>query len=346
MNVLQLLNLSYNDLEGQVLEEGVFKNESIISIFGNSKLCGGVLDNNETSLIAVKVFNLHRRGAVKSFMTECEVLKNIRHRNLVRIVTVCSSVDYQGNDFKALIYEFLANGSLEDWLHSDERIDEPLRWLNILQRVNISIDIASAMDYLHNHCGTQIVHCDLKPSNVLLDVDMIGHVGDFGLARFLSIDASPSSTGQISSSIGIKGTVGYAPPEYGMGNEVSIQGDVYSYGVLLLEMFTDKRPTNETFKEGLNLHNIVRSAISKQRAIEVIDPILLNEQLLRRETRHDYTNNNARSKETTKGIEELLISILKIGIDCSSELPKERPDMSEVLSRLVSIRELHLIETK
>ncbi|PRQ57061.1 putative protein kinase RLK-Pelle-LRR-XII-1 family [Rosa chinensis] len=85
------------------------------------------------------------------------------------------------------------------------------------QRLNIAIDVSMALDYLHNHCETSIVHCDLKPSNVL-DDDMVGHVGDFGLVRFL-----PRTSGNQSSSVGIKGTIGYAPPEYGMGNEVWTQ---------------------------------------------------------------------------------------------------------------------------
>ncbi|CAN1187563.1 Probable LRR receptor-like serine/threonine-protein kinase At3g47570 [Linum perenne] len=348
-----------------MFEEGVFKNASIVSVIGNSKLCGGIpefklppckkfrnkslsrkwkivistvssllflafigvsffvfrvkrrgkqavdsVDDPQLqqlsyqrlykatdgfsaanqvgvgsfgSVYKVKVFNLQRRGASKSFMAECEALKNIRHKNLVKILTVCSSVDSKGNDFKALIYEL---------------IDEPPKSLNFLQRVNIVIDIASAMDYLHNNCGTPIVHCDIKPSN------------------------DPSL-----SSIGIKGTVGYAPPEYGMGNEVSIQGDVYSYGVLLLEMFTGRRPIDETFREGLSLHNIVKSALSKQQTMNVLDPILLNEPLPRLTTHH------------------LLSSILEIGVTCSSDTPEDRVSMSEVLSRLTAIRKkLHPVE--
>ncbi|CAN1170941.1 Probable LRR receptor-like serine/threonine-protein kinase At3g47570 [Linum perenne] len=411
MDISSLLNLSHNNFDGEVPTQGAFKNSSIVSVAGNSKLCGGIAslqlppcnftrhskktlslkwkivvstisslffltfvgsccfillikqrrrqdksstddpkllqlsyqrlfkatdgfslanqigvgsfgsvykgvlnEIGEASInIAVKVFNLQRRGASKSFMAECEALKNIRHKNLVRIVTVCSSVDNEGNDFKALIYEFLGNGSLEDWLHR--------RSLNFVQRLNVAIDIASAVDYLHNNCGTPIVHCDIKPSNVLLDEDMVAHVGDFGLARFLSTVKNPSS-----STIGIKGTVGYAPPdlylflEYGMGNEVSIQGDIYSYGILLLELFTGKRPTDETFKDGLSLHNIVKSAMSEQNTSEVVDPILLSE-LLRR-----------------KDLEELMSSILEIGIACSSDFPQERASMSEVLSSLTAIK--------
>ncbi|CAL1358623.1 unnamed protein product [Linum trigynum] len=172
----------------------------------------GVLDQNG-STIAVKVFNLDRRGATKSFVAECEALKNIRHRNLVRILTVCSGVDRQGNDFKALVYEFLANGSLEEWLHPVERADEPPKSLSFRQRMNVAINVASALDYLHHQCEMPIVHCDLKPSNILLDEDKVGHVGDFGLARFLrsSID-NLSSASQTSSTICIKGTIGYAPP--------------------------------------------------------------------------------------------------------------------------------------
>jgi serine/threonine protein kinase len=153
-------------------------------------------------------------GASKSFLAECEALRNIRHRNLVKILTVCSGVDYQGNDFKALVYEFMVNGSLEDWLHPstiEDQAHQEQRNLNLYQRLNIAIDVASALEYLHYHCQTPILHCDLKPSNVLLDDEMIGHVGDFGLARFSPEDNHNSSTSQ-SSSIGIRGTIGYTPP--------------------------------------------------------------------------------------------------------------------------------------
>ncbi|XP_021830547.1 probable LRR receptor-like serine/threonine-protein kinase At3g47570 [Prunus avium] len=149
----------------------------------------GVLEDGG-AIIAIKVFNLVRRGAYKSFTAECEALKNIRHRNLVKVLSVRSGSDYSSNDFKALIYEFMVNGSLEESLHpagTNGEINDRQRSLTFYQRLNIAIDVAMALEYLHHHCHTPTVHCDLKPSNVLLGDDMIGHVGDFGLAKFLPI---------------------------------------------------------------------------------------------------------------------------------------------------------------
>ena len=148
-------------------------------------------------MVAIKVLNLLRHGASKSFVAKCEILRNIRHRNLVKVLTICSSIDYQGRDFKALVYEFLGNGNLDEWLHptpgTNEAVEEP-RKLSLIQRLNIAIDVASALDYLHHHCQTPIVHCDLKPSNILLDDEMVGHVGDFGLAKFLHDATQDCST--------------------------------------------------------------------------------------------------------------------------------------------------------
>ncbi|CAN1187571.1 LRR receptor-like serine/threonine-protein kinase EFR [Linum perenne] len=336
-NALQLLPLSYERLYKAT---NGFSSENLIGVGSFGSVYKGILNENGLNTnVAVKVFNLQRHGASKSFVAECEALKNIRHRNLVRIVTVCSGTDYQGNDFKALIYEFLTNGCLEEWLHRTTKS------LTFLQRVDIALGIAYAVDYLHKHCETPIVHCDLKPSNVLLDEDMVAHVGDFGLARFLDEVVDPSSTiaDPSLSSIGIKGTVGYAPPEYGMGNEVSIQGDVYSYGVLLLEMFTGRRPIDETFREGLSLHNIVKSALSKQQTMNVLDPILLNEPLPRLTTHRNHASSS--SEDTRSHLEDLLSSILEIGVTCSSDTPEDRVSMSEVLSRLTAIRKkLHPVE--
>ncbi|KAF8026686.1 hypothetical protein BT93_F3228 [Corymbia citriodora subsp. variegata] len=190
--------------------------------------------------VAVKVLNLSHRGASKSFVSECRTIGAIRHRNLMKILNVCSSVDYHGNDFKALLYEYMANGSLENWIHqrNEENVEHghehgKPKHLGLMQRLDIAIDIASAIAYLHEDCSPKIVHGDLKPSNVLLDNEMKGRVGDFGLAKINSIATTKAmDIDNHSSSMAMRGSVGYVPPEYGMGNMASTQGDVYSYGIL------------------------------------------------------------------------------------------------------------------
>ncbi|PON81190.1 Serine/threonine protein kinase, partial [Trema orientale] len=166
----------------------------------------GILDEKETP-VAIKVLNLSQKGASKSFIAECNALRIIRHRNLVKILTCCSSTDFKGNDFKALVFEYMSNGSLEKWLHPITENENQSMSLTLIQRLNIATDVATAVHYLHDHCDQLVIHCDLKPSNVLLDNEMIGHVGDFGLARLVS-NTNGFSESQ-TSTIGIKGTIGY-----------------------------------------------------------------------------------------------------------------------------------------
>ncbi|XVF71434.1 hypothetical protein PTKIN_Ptkin12aG0037000 [Pterospermum kingtungense] len=147
--------------------------------------------------VVVKVFNLQLERASNSFAVECEVMQKILHRNLVKVISCCSCID-----FKALVLEFLPNGSLEKWLYSDNY------FLDMVQRINIMIDVASALEYLHLGHPNPIVHCDLKPSNVLLDRDMVAHVGDFGISKLLGETESIKQTMTLA-------TIGYmAPGEY------------------------------------------------------------------------------------------------------------------------------------
>ena len=187
-----------------------FSLANLVGVGSFGSVYKGILGEDK-SIVAIKVLNIQRQGASRSFISECEALKNIRHRNLVKIITSCSSVDFRGNDFRALVYEFMPNGSLENWLHMDLETNimhVEIRNLTILQRINIAIDVACALDYLHHHCPMPVVHCDIKPSNILFDCDMIAHVGDFGLAKFLL----GLTNSKESSLIGIRGTIGYTPP--------------------------------------------------------------------------------------------------------------------------------------
>ncbi|XP_020258370.1 receptor kinase-like protein Xa21 [Asparagus officinalis] len=177
---------------------------------------GKIDDDDKDSMfrgmqIAVKVLNLQQHGASKSFTTECDVLKNMIHRNIIKILTTCSGVDSMGNDFKAIVYEFMANGSLESWLHPDVNEQGETKKLNFLQRINIAIDVASGLYRLHKGGEKPIIHCDIKPSNILLDEDMAACVSDLGLARG-PVEALVRTSLHTINSYGFKGTIGYVAP--------------------------------------------------------------------------------------------------------------------------------------
>ncbi|XVF24098.1 hypothetical protein REPUB_Repub13aG0098100 [Reevesia pubescens] len=326
-----LLQLSYQSI---LKATNGFSSGNLVGVGSFGSVFKGILEENGT-LVAVKVLNCLSHRASESFISECEALRNVRHRNLVKILTACSSVDYQGNDFKALVYEFMVHGSLEDWLHPSvdmNEAEEAPKKLEFSQRLNVAIDVACALEYLHHHCETSIVHCDLKPSNILLDDEMVAHVGDFGLARFMSADMQSYSTSLSSS---LRGTIGYVAPEYGLGSKVSTYSDVYSYGILLLEMFTGKRPTDEMFKEDLNLRNYVKLALP-ERVAEVTDPILLQE-IVREEQVTNNTSNQSKQRE--ERFLQCLISVLNIGVTCSAKSPGKRMSMTNVTAELCSIKD-------
>ncbi|KAB2095608.1 hypothetical protein ES319_A01G050200v1 [Gossypium barbadense] len=255
------------------------------------------------TVIAIKVFKLELEGAFKSFDVECEVLRNTRHRNLVKVISSCSN----DLNFKALVLEFMPNGSLDKWLYSNNQ------YLDILQRLNIMIDVASALEYLHHGNATLVVHCDLKPNNVLLDEDMVAHLSDFGIAKLLCDEVSMIQTMTMA-------TFGYMAPEYGIEGIISTKGDLYSFGILLMEIITRKKPTDKMFAGEKSLKSWVIESISSS-LNQVVDPKLLS--TIRRE--HLKVKNYA-------------LSILQLGLECCVELPNERLHMKEIVTKLKKIK--------
>ncbi|KAI7726879.1 hypothetical protein M8C21_003327 [Ambrosia artemisiifolia] len=149
--------------------------------------------------IAVKTLDMETTGSVPSFLAECAALRHLKHRNLVKLITSCSSLDHKNNEFYSLVYEYMKNGSLEKWIRNG---------MSFVDRLNVVIDVACGLSYLHHECVVApVVHCDLKPSNVLLDEDLTAKIGDFGLASML-IDKDQS----FSSAHVLKGSMGYIPP--------------------------------------------------------------------------------------------------------------------------------------
>ncbi|KAL6894434.1 hypothetical protein ACP4OV_008532 [Aristida adscensionis] len=283
---------------------------------------------------AVKVFNLRQSGSARSFVAECEALRRVRHRCLMKIITCCSSVDPQGQEFKALIFEFMPNGSLKDWLHPESKIHTLNNTLSLPQRLDIAVDIVDALDYLHNQCKPPIIHCDLKPSNILLTEDMSARVGDFGISKILPDNTSKTLLNSVSST-GIRGSIGYIPPEYGEGGPVSTLGDAYSFGILLLEMFVGRSPTDGMFEDSLDLHKLAEASLPS-RVMEIADPVI-------------WLHEEAKDVDATDAIlarsrnERCLVSVIGLGVSCSKQQPRERMLMSDAALEIHSIRDAFLM---
>ncbi|KAM0891101.1 hypothetical protein ACQ4PT_026611 [Festuca glaucescens] len=285
----------------------------------------------ENFVAAVKVFNLELSGSYRSFQDECEMLRRVRHRCLVKIITCCSSINHQGQDFRALVFELMPNGSLDHWIHPDIESQNGSGTLSLSQRLSISVDLVDALDYLHNGCQPSIIHCDLKPSNILLTQDMRARVGDFGIARILNEAVSEASVSSLGS-IGIKGSIGYVAPEYGEGLSVSTYGDVYSLGITLIEMFTGRNPTDDMFRDGLSLHYFAEAAALPGNVMEIADPNIWL---------HDESNDSNDKKYRARA-QKCLAGIIQLGVLCSKQLPRERISVSDAAAEMHAIRDAYL----
>uniref|UniRef100_A0A0D9XQ36 non-specific serine/threonine protein kinase n=1 Tax=Leersia perrieri TaxID=77586 RepID=A0A0D9XQ36_9ORYZ len=271
----------------------------------------------DINLVAIKVFTLETRGANKSFIVECNALRNVRHRNIVPILTACSSTDSSGNDFKALVYEFMPRGDLHKLLYStphDERSSD-LCYISLAQRLSIAVNVSDALAYLHhNHQGT-IIHCDLKPSNIILDDNMTAHVGDFGLTRFITDSRTSFGQSDSTSSFAINGTIGYVAP------------DVYSFRVVLLEIFIRRRPTDDIFKDGLSIAKYTEISIP-DKLLQIVDPQLVQELGFSQEDPVTANENAA----------HCLLSVLNIELCCTKSSLSERVSMQEKANKCTGRR--------
>ncbi|XP_008790142.2 putative leucine-rich repeat receptor-like serine/threonine-protein kinase At2g24130 isoform X2 [Phoenix dactylifera] len=294
---------------------GGFEQGRLIGSGSFGQVYRGVLSDG--SVVAIKVLQLQSSNSARSFNRECQVLKRIRHRNLMRIITACSLPD-----FKALVLPFMANGSLESHLYPQAQQSASSK-LSLIKRVNICSDIAEGLAYLHHHSPVQIIHCDLKPSNILLNDDMTALVSDFGIARLVMKVAEGNilcDTPTNSTANQLCGSIGYVAPEYGYGRGASTKGDVYSFGILVLEIVTRKRPTDDMFIEGLSLQMWVKNHYHDQLE-NVIDYFLMQDL-------------QDKSPEVRNMWEVAIVELLELGLICTQEAPSTRPTMLDAADDL------------
>ncbi|WCJ25857.1 Protein kinase superfamily protein [Euphorbia peplus] len=251
--------------------------------------------------VAIKKLDPDAFQGFREFRAEMETLGKLRHPNIVQIMGYCvSGVD------RVLIYEFIEKGNLDQWLHDTPLNSKPsLPWDT---RINVIKGVANGLAYLHN-LETPIIHRDIKASNVLLDLKFEAHIADFGLAR--AIDASHSHV-----STQVAGTMGYMPPEYKDGQTVAtVRADVYSFGILMIEIATGERPNLPMVLDQKEVALIVwaRKMMVTNKHMEMLDSKMPKDDGFSEEKVKDY---------------------FRIADLCTNETMVDRPAMNQVVDLL------------
>ncbi|XP_022882357.1 serine/threonine-protein kinase BRI1-like 2 [Olea europaea var. sylvestris] len=260
-----------------------------------------------SSVAIKKLVRLSCQGD-REFMAEMETLGKIKHRNLVPLLGYCKV-----GEERLLVYEFMEHGSLEEMLHGRPKVRDR-RILTWEERKKIARGAAKGLCFLHHNCIPHIIHRDMKSSNVLLDNEMEARVSDFGMARLISALDTHLSVSTLA------GTPGYVPPEYYQSFRCTSRGDVYSFGVILLELLAGKRPTDKEDFGDTNLVGWVKMKVREGKGMEVIDQELLS---------------------VTKGTDEAeaeqikeMVRYLEITLQCVDDFPSKRPTMLQVVAML------------
>ncbi|KAJ1297811.1 hypothetical protein BS78_01G405900 [Paspalum vaginatum] len=267
--------------------------ENIIGAGGFGTVYKLAMDDG--NVFALKRIVKTNEGLDRFFDRELEILGSVKHRYLVNLRGYCNSPSS-----KLLIYDYLPGGSLDEVLHEKS---EQLDWD---ARINIILGASKGLSYLHHDCSPRIIHRDIKASNILLDGNFEARVSDFGLAKLLEDEESHITTI-------VAGTFGYLAPEYMQSGRATEKTDVYSFGVLVLEILSGKRPTDASFIErGLNIVGWLNFLASENREREIVDP-------------------------NCEGVQiETLDALLSLAKQCVSSLPDERPTMHRVVQMLES----------
>ncbi|KAL2609669.1 hypothetical protein R1flu_028242 [Riccia fluitans] len=347
-------------ITGKELEAATADEHNIIGRGDGTTVYRVQLQDGKGRVVAVKKMKIgneerHDKKGQKRVIREMESLKQLRHRNLVSVLGVCFSGYH-----KSLILDYVPNGSLHDHLHemANGKCELPLD-----ARLKITTGVADALAFLHHEYHSPILHLDIKPSNILLDDEFNPKVADFSIAKFINPRYN-SSQGD-STAASVVGTVGYVAPEYGSLSKGSVKGDVYSFGMVLLELFTGKAPTDSSFDEEKTLRDWVMEACTSADAediLDVIDHFLLNQGKNCSSKEHQqpketpanvnaFPSSGQPSPTTTKTVrfgEETQMKqvqlVLGVALLCTHEYPEERPSMDQVRDRLHHIRENHAVE--
>ncbi|KAI3760013.1 hypothetical protein L1987_50401 [Smallanthus sonchifolius] len=280
-----------------------FEHASLLGEGGFGRVFKGVLSDG--THVAIKRLSSGGQQGDKEFLVEVEMLSRLHHRNLVKLVGYYSNRD---NSENLLCYELVPNGSLEAWLHGPLGVNCPLDWDT---RMKIALDAARGLAYLHEDSQPSVIHRDFKASNILLENNFHAKVADFGLAK----QAPEGRATYLSTRV--MGTFGYVAPEYAMTGHLLVKSDVYSYGVVLLELLTGRKPVDMTQPSGQeNLVSWSRPILrDKDRLEELVDPKLGGKYPI-----------------------EDLARVCTIAAACVSPEANQRPTMGEVVQSLKMVQ--------